>query len=459
MGFIKRAFLYVVRKKGKSFLLFTILLIMATFVLTGISIWRATELTQQGIRQNLGGKFIIGTNYSDDNPYLHTDSNEAGFLIYSEKQISPEMVAAVGNLPGVKACDAAIETLADFEQLSLFTGTIPITDEFRHMAKAVGVWRSEENELFTSGSLTLVEGRHLAESDSGKALISKDLAEKSGLTIGDTLTSEGAAGRRIEVEIVGLFSPKEIESATETVTSYDKIQNRVLMDLPSMIAHDGSPAVRGFNEMTVTVDDPLNMEKIIAWVKGLPGFDWTAFTVSEDDGAYQSAAGALDGLKELVMTLLLVIIFVSAAILSLILTMWARTRIHEIGVFLSLGIKKTSIVGQYLMEVLLVAALAFGLSYFTSCAIAGQIGNSLYQQSDRSITAQEEERSGFSAGGAGATLTGEREPEESDLQISVDPWSLGLLYLTGLAVIVLSVGISSVTVMRMQPKEILSRMS
>lgn len=42
MGFIKRAFLYVAKKRGKSALLFIILLVMATFVLTGLSLEKAT---------------------------------------------------------------------------------------------------------------------------------------------------------------------------------------------------------------------------------------------------------------------------------------------------------------------------------------------------------------------------------------------------------------------------------
>ena len=43
MSIFKRAFLYVVRKRGKTILLFAILLIMATFVLTGLSIWKAAK--------------------------------------------------------------------------------------------------------------------------------------------------------------------------------------------------------------------------------------------------------------------------------------------------------------------------------------------------------------------------------------------------------------------------------
>ena len=46
MSILKRAFLYVTRKRGKTLLLFAILLIMATFVLTGLSIWKASEAAQ-----------------------------------------------------------------------------------------------------------------------------------------------------------------------------------------------------------------------------------------------------------------------------------------------------------------------------------------------------------------------------------------------------------------------------
>ena len=57
MNFLKRAMLYVTRKKGKSIVLFCILLIMATFVLSGLSIGKATKQAQQNLRQSLGGSF------------------------------------------------------------------------------------------------------------------------------------------------------------------------------------------------------------------------------------------------------------------------------------------------------------------------------------------------------------------------------------------------------------------
>ena len=69
MGFIKRAFLYVAKKRGKSALLFIILLVMATFVLTGLSIEKATRATQDNLRYALGGEFEMAPDYSENNPY------------------------------------------------------------------------------------------------------------------------------------------------------------------------------------------------------------------------------------------------------------------------------------------------------------------------------------------------------------------------------------------------------
>ena len=64
MNFMKRAFLYVSRKRGKSILLFFILLILSTFVLTGLSIGSASKQAQKNLRQNIGGSFNIDVNYS-----------------------------------------------------------------------------------------------------------------------------------------------------------------------------------------------------------------------------------------------------------------------------------------------------------------------------------------------------------------------------------------------------------
>lgn len=108
-----------------------------------------------------------------------------------------------------------------------------------------------------------------------------------------------------------------------------------------------------------------------------------------DNKTYLAAAAPLEKSQTLITSFLLLIVLVSAVVLSLILTMWAKSRIHETGVLLSIGFGKASIIGQYLTEVLLIAAIAFGLSFSpaaslqagseTACCSCSIPGNSPYR--------------------------------------------------------------------------------
>ena len=87
--------------------------------------------------------------------------------------------------------------------------------------------------------------------------------------------------------------------------------------------------------------------------------------------------------------LLIGIIAVSIIILALILTLWGKTRVHETGVFLSLGIKKGNILGQYIAEVLLIAVFAFAASGITSNMFAATVADTLLQQTVQSNSLQD----------------------------------------------------------------------
>ena len=455
MNFISRAWLYIIRKKGKSILLFIILLVMATFVLTALALGNASNAAQMELRKSLGGSFLIGFDYTENNPYLKVESVDGGTLVYSTQQISPELVEQVRSIDGVNYCSATTESLAVLPSLDLFAGNIPIEEEFRNSSKILGTWKSEELSRFTSGQLALTEGRHIMPGDKNKGLISKDLADKNGLKIGDVIQTD----KGVEIEIVGLFVPKEIEGINDQVTTYDKIQNLIISDLATRIANENSPATQGFNELTVSVDDPQNMENIITKVKEIKGVDWKGFAIMVDNEGYENAAFSLQQLSELVSTILIVVLIVSVVILSLILTLWSRTRVHETGILLSLGIRKLSILGQYIAEVLIIAVLAFSLSYFSSNAIPGQMGTIL--QPEQSAANVQVEEDGISAGSRGEAGTdmGTQEIEMPQLQVTVQIQDMGVLFLIGLGIVTVSAGISSISVMRLKPREILSKMS
>lgn len=465
MSCLKRAWLYVTRKKGKSVLLFLILLVISTFVLSGLCIGNATRQTQVNLRKDLGGAFNISINYSEDNPYyrkeeIEDDNGSTDIIMYSTEQLSSGMVKSIRNISGVKYCDATIENLCEYDGLLPIPGTVPVEDAFSYCVRSVGVWRSSEQNLFTSGKLTLVEGSHITEDNTHSAIISDALAEKNQIKVGDVLTVTDGSGKEIALEVIGLFHANEVEEVGASVTSYDKIENRVFTDITSAIEAENSAAVQGFDNIKVTVDDPEDIEQIMEQIKRLPDYKENAYTIAADDEAYQSAAASLNSLDVLVKSLLIGIIAVSIVILALILTLWGKTRVHETGVLLSLGVKKANILGQYIAEVLLIAVFAFALSGVTSNALATSAADVLLQQSVQSNSQQDSAEDDTTMKSVDlSTGLGDEEAISPDIQISIGIENMLQLYLIGFCIIVISVTVSSVSVMRLKPRDILNRMS
>ena len=482
MGTIKRAFLYVARKKGKSILLFFILLIMSTFVLTGLSTQKASQEAQKNLREALGGEFYVSVELSESNPYFRrVDDGEGALDLYTELPVTRDMINAIMEIGGIEKYDASAQTLVS-TNLTIFPGNVPLKGELNNKIYARTVAGTENHSFFQSGIMELTEGKHITGNESNAAVISRDMADQNSLQIGDSISLQ--ADEEAEVRIIGIYEIRKPDPAYASVVTYEKLENQIFIDTSALQDLFGDMPM-GFYEVAFSVYDPAQLDSIMSEVKGLFAIDWRAFEVAADNQTYLDAAAPLQKLQALVSSIIWVIALVSAVILSLILTMWGRSRIHETGVFLSLGIGKMRIIGQYLAEVLMIAVIAFGCSYFTSSAVAGQLANGLLQQN---IPASEEQaagvtitkKDGFSEDvvvsikddsalsdmPSGQDTAPEvevaadgAEADREQIRVTIDSYNMLQLYLIGIIVIILSVGISSLSVMRLKPREILSKMS
>lgn len=473
MGFIKRAFLYVTKKRGKSILLLIILLVIATFVLTGLSIEKAVRVTQDNLRYSLGGEFELAPDYSESNPYYKMETDDEGnFSVYTEYPITQKIIDKVMETDGIKSYDGMAQCLIS-TNLDIIPGTVPVKDKYRDYAYARFVTGTEGNRFFRDGTLKLIEGSHVPVDGGHVAVISKALAEKNGLRIGDSLTLTNQDGGKTEVKITGLFEVVKQVQAFTNVNSFDKLENQIFSGIQA--CQELSPdSAAGYLSVVFAVHDPAQLDGIVSELKKDGAIDWRALKVETNNKAYQSAAAPLEKFQTLITTILILIVAVSAVVLSLILTMWAKSRIFETGVLLSIGFGKASVICQYLAEVLMIAVFAFGLSFFSSNLIAGQIGNSLLQAQAQSTQEQSsvQDENGvqikmkddaaqnnvdISNGNGGEPIQKNAEVEPLSVAIGLD--NMAGLYLIGFVIIILSVGVSSAVVMRLKPREILSKMS
>ena len=72
-----------------------------------------------------------------------------------------------------------------------------------------------------------------------------------------------------------------------------------------------------------------------------------------------------------------------------------------------------------------------------------------------------QQEDGISAGtrGEAQAVIDDENIETPELQVTVQLRDMGQLFLIGIAIVTVSAGISSITVMRLKPREILSKMS
>jgi len=452
MDFLKRAFLQTTRKKGKSLLLFFVLLVISTLILTCFAIRSATDTAALNVRESLGGSFTLNAKRTDG-------------------QLTGHVLDQIAAIPGVEKVDnARSESYAEYKStdgMSLEVKTegalMGAIDGFEHAGKLQSNVYSEKDEFFTDKGFELLEGRHITKGDENVALIHEDFAELNGLAVGDTfildlngqmLEIENYESTPVTVEVIGIYTNTEEQEVAENVT-YTLYENTVFTDPTSFTQLFDAGRETYYSYAEVLVNDPAKLDSVVAEMKTIEGVDWDASNVTYHDTDYQNAKESLETLGNLVSIAVVIIIVVSIVLLALILTLWVRGRIHETGVFMSMGFGKVNIFMQHVAEIMLVAILAFALSFATSSIIAQNVGNTLLEQT----TAQTEETADTDNTETAGTPDSTGAVNLTELNISISPIHLLFVYVLGTLIIVLSVAIATIPIMKMKPKEILSSIS
>ena len=131
---------------------------------------------------------------------------------------------------------------------------------------------------------------------------------------------------------------------------------------------------------------------------------------------------------------------------------------------MSIGIGKVEIVSQFILETAVIAVLAFGLSYPASSMIADRAGDFIMSQvvDSESLTGEDDkaiQQGDYSSMMDGLSGKPSAENAVKEIDVTIEPMYLIGVYGIGALLVVCAVLIASYTVIRMKPREILSKMS
>ena len=339
-----------------------------------------------------------------------------------------------------------------------------------------GVSWMMENSAFKNGASSLIEGKPLVNSDAGKnvAVIDTNLAKLNKLKVGSTIKVGTVAGGKIyTLKVIGIYQTADTESTGSgfAIRSMPFAQpyNNVYTDIKTanLLKNGDGTVATGMDSATFTAADPKDIDSLVAQAKALK-IDWTNYSLDANQAAYQSMVGPIQSVASTSLWVVLIVALAGAIILGLLMMLSVKERMFETGVFMAIGESRTKIVMQYVAEVLLIAIVAFSISFFSGQFIAQKAGDMMLNQQIQTIEEQkalQQQDCGMGRGRffgvasqsvlRGGTASATEQIKNIDVKISTE--EMAKTFGIGLLIIFLGTLIPAITVMRFKPKTILTK--
>lgn len=451
MNFAKRAFLYVSRKKGKTLSLFLLIFIVAVFLISCFGVLNASERLSKDIRTSLGAAFYIRANTE-----VSMNENGESEVKKNSVNISQKEIDEIMETGKIKYCNPINYGFAKSNDIQFIPGE-KHTEE-SNMGKVTALSFSALAPDFADETAVLIEGNPITETDNRKILISEQLARANHLSVGDVITLTHAKlgeldgayideipikTAYVQVEVSGIYKLNIEDAAIQPTAGVAENGIYASLDVLNELHESVTGTYTG--EVDFYITDPAQLESITRKVQLLPSIDWTTHFIRTNDFQYSKIADELHSLGDLVEILLVLVSIVSTAVLTLILTMRIRSRMQEAGIMLAAGISKRQILAQLLLEVLSVTVIALDLSYIASLGITRFLGYSLFGELQPNLLNEE------------TLMTGAKSSVQIENYLQLGITEISLIYLCQFVVITVSTIVSSIVIMRLKPKEILSK--
>ena len=435
MNFFRRAIRYCWRQKIRSIILLLVFTLLASAALTALSVGHATAEGTDEVKQTVGASIHIEIDSGNTDLYGSGSENEWGMAYqYNGDYITQEVVDAITKVDGVVNYSAESEggywgAGINFEY---FSGAfnIDFTGGYGQSVPYTVTLNSELSANFLNGTYALEEGRHIQPDDSYAVLISKELADKNGLSVGDDITMYNLdSDSENTFEIVGIFSGTE--GMSKDAMMADGIPaNQGYMDMNSYNEIFDSDVME-LGSLDVYVDSAENVQDILETIQNLPEIKDKTFTYSIDTENFDLISNPLSSIQAMVDTAVIVIAVTGAAIIVLLLVLWTRGRKKEAGILMAVGRSKLEIVLQFLTENILIAIPAAAASFGLTALLADKVGVYLVSQTASDIT---------------------------ELSVTIHSADIAAVYGIGALILILAVLLAAVTVVRWKPRMILSEM-
>ena len=424
---IKNAIAYITRKRNRTLIIFIILTIVLSCLYSCLTIMKSSNEIEKTLYESSNSSISIT---KKDGKYFNVNQFKD---IEKIKEVEKIIIQYDGLAKLKDAKVVSGEQRINREDLS---------DEFKNVVSLEATNNTKRNILFSSGVFTIKEGKNIEENDKNSIIVHEEFAKQNNLKLGDEVDLELLDLEKSEeikshkFKIIGIFSGKKQE--TYTGLSSDFSENMVFVDYStSQEILNKSENNKIANKILMYSGSAESTDLALNKLKELK-IDESKYFVEKDSKAFEESLESVSGIKHIIKIMTYSIMLGGMVVLSLILILWLRERIYEIGIFLSIGTSKIQIIMQFIFELLFISIPSIISSLFLGNVLIKVIAGGLINSENSMIS--------------GGNLI-------NDSSFLLNITTLGQSYLILISIIVLSVVFASSLILIKKPKEILSKIS
>lgn len=424
---IKNAIAYITRKRNRTLIIFIILTIVLSCLYSCLTIMKSSNEIEKTLYESSNSSISIT---KKDGKYFNVNQFKD---IEKIKEVEKIIIQYDGLAKLKDAKVVSGEQRINREDLS---------DEFKNVVSLEATNNTKRNILFSSRVFTIKEGKNIEENDKNSIIVHEEFAKQNNLKLGDEVNlelldiEESGKIKSHKFKIIGIFSGKKQE--TYTGLSSDFSENMVFVDYStSQEILNKSENNKIANKILMYSSSAESTDLALNKLKELK-IDESKYFVQKDSNAFEESLESVSGIKHMIKIMTYSIMLGGIIVLSLILILWLRERIYEIGIFLSIGTSKIQIIMQFIFELLFISIPSIISSLFLGNVLIKVIAGGLINSENSMIS--------------GGNLI-------NDSSFVLNITTLGQSYLILISIIVLSVVFASSLILIKKPKEILSKIS
>ena len=424
---IKNAIAYITRKRNRTLIIFIIITIVLSCLYSCLTIMKSSNEIERALYESSNSLISIT---KKDGKYFNVNQFKD---IEKLKEIEEKIIQYDGLAKLKDAKVVSGEQRINREDLS---------DEFKNVVSLEATNNTKRNILFSSGVFTIKEGKNIEENDKNSIIVHEEFAKQNNLKLGDEVDLElldiekSGKIKSHKFKIIGIFSGKKQE--TYTGLSSDFSENMVFVDYStSQEILNKSENNKIANKILMYSGSAESTDLALNKLKEIK-IDESKYFVEKDSNAFEESLESVSGIKHIIKIMTYYIMLGGMVVLSLILILWLRERIYEIGIFLSIGTSKIQIIMQFIFELIFISIPSIISSLFLGNVLLKVIVDGFINSEDSMIS--------------GGSLI-----NNSSFMLNIT--TLGQSYLILISIIVLSVVFASSLILIKKPKEILSKIS